>query len=392
MNTVIAKASYLFRECPFPVYIYVLKQKDFYQVISGQYEKMPVPKSMTGYLENKDIYFQSFKKGENFMTFYFMRIAVDDSDVVIMINSDKHRKYLNTIATSFTNLMKESEESVAILRKSRMKMMKLIDGLKMPLFSVNGEYLIVNANKALADFLGITNIPSIINKKCYEVVHGRQDPCPFCRMAELLSGEHIGSQNIKLDKEGKTLHYEHHMFPVFDHSGELNEFGEFMIDITENFQLVTSIEKYKERVKNFQKAEVDNMNELGELKKAYKDLETNYDEVFLKNRKMSKALEKLFSDDNVNELIRLRQENRDVKNKLLRSATALKNFQNTLEMQHERYNELSKKTVYQMERLINSVNKKAVINESDLGTLLKMVTDEIKSIRKNLKIDPPPTE
>lgn len=271
-------------------------------------------------------------------------------------------------------------------------MMKLLDGLKMPLFSITPNYEILNVNKALADFLGITNIPSIINKKCYEVVHGRKEPCPFCRMAEIIAGESVGSQNIKMEKDGSVRHFEHHMFPVYDQTGELNEFGEFMLDITENFQLVESVEKYKERVKSFQKAEVDKMNEMGELKKAYKDLEKNYDEVFLKNRKMSKALEKLFSDDNVNELIRLRQENRDVKNKLVRSATALKNFQHTLESQNERYNELSKKTVYQMERLINSVNKKATVNDNDLATLLKMVTDEIKTIRKNLKITPPPTD
>ena len=153
--------------------------------------------------------------------------------------------------------------------------------------------------------------------------------------------------------------------------------------------MVESIEKFKERVKSFQKAEVDKMNEMGELKRAYKDLEKNYDEVFLKNRKMTKALEKLFSDNNVNELIRLRQENRDTKNKLIRSATALKNFQNSLEIQQEKYNELSKKTVFQLERLINSINKKSVVTDKEIGTLLKMVTDEIKSIRKHLKIEPP---
>lgn len=392
MNTVIMKASYLFRECPFPVYVYVMPQKDFFQVVSGQYEKMPVPESMIHYLDNDQVFFQSFQKGNNFMTFYFMRISIDGCNVVIMINSDKNRNHLNAIANSFYSIMEEAEESVSVLRKSRTKMIKLLDGLKMPLFSVTEDYLIVNANKALADFIGVTSIPNIINKKCYEVIHGRETPCSFCRMAEIHAGEVTGSQNIKLESNGKAQHFEHHMFPVFDRSGDLNEYGEFMIDITENFQMVESIERYKERVKNFQKAEVDNMNEMGELKRAYKDLENNYDEVFLKNRKMSKALEKLFSDDTVNELIKLRQENRDIKNKLVRSATALKNFQNTLEIQHERYNELSKKTVYQMERLINSVNKKAVINESDLGTLLKMVTDEIKTIRKNLKISPPPTE
>ena len=379
----------LLHECAFPVYLYIPSTSDFYQIISGQHEKMPVPQTMLHYLNDKDTYFQSFKKGDNLMTFYFLRLEHEGLETVLMINSDKHRKHLNTIARSFYKILDDSEESVKILRRSRAKMMKLIDGLKSPLFSVSSDYLIVNANKELANFLGIDNIPAIMNKKCYEVIHGRTEPCPFCRMAEIIAGEDVGSQNIKIERGSDTLHFEHHMFPVFDQTGELNEFGEFMIDITENFQMVQSIEKYKERVKNFQKAEVDKMNEMGDLKRAYKDLEKNYDEVFLKNRKMSKALEKLFADDNINELIRLRQENKDVKNKLVRSATALKNFQNTLELQHERYNELSKKTVYQLERLINTVNKKSVVTDKELGTLLKMMTDEIRSVRKHLKIEPP---
>lgn len=389
MNSIISKVSILLKECAFPIYLYLPESNEFYQLVSGQHEKIPAPQTMVQYLDKDDVFFQSFKKGENLMAFYFLRFVTDGRKAVVMINSDKNRKNINSVAASFYSLLLETEESVTVLRKSRMKMMKLLDGLKMPLFSVSSEYLIINVNKELANFLEITNIPSIMGKKCYEVIHGRKEPCAFCRMAEIIAGETVNSQNIQIEKQGKTFHFEHHMFPVYDQTGELNEFGEFMLDITENMQNLDSIEKFKERVKNFQRAEVDKMNEMGELKRAYKDLEKNYDEVFLKNRKMTKALEKLLSDNNVNELIRLRQENRDTKNKLVRSATALKNFQNSLEIQQEKYNELSKKTVFQLERLINSVNKKTVINDNEIGTLLKMVTEEIKSIRKHLKIEPP---
>ncbi len=390
MNSLISRVSVMFRDCSFPVYVYLPDQGAFYQVVAGQHEKVPVPVTMRSYLDSDETFFQSFKKGETMMSFYFLRSVHEGERVVIMINSDKNRKHLNAVARSFYGVMEEAQESVRVLRHSRMKMMKLLDGLKMPLFSVSSDYLIINANKALADFLGTTNIPQIIGKKCYEVIHGRSEPCSFCRMAEIIAGENVGSQNIRIDKENETQHFEHHMFPVYDQAGELNEFGEFMFDITENFHLVQSIEKYKERVKTFQKAEVDKMNEIGDLKKAYKDLEKNYDEVFLKNRKMSKALEKLFADDNINELLKLRQENKDIKNKLVRSATALKNFQSTLELQQEKYNDLSKRTVYQLERLINTVNKKSVVTDKELGTLLKMVTDEIKSVRRHLKLEAPP--
>jgi PAS domain-containing protein len=390
MNLTFSKIAPVFKDCNFPVYIYQPEKSDFCQVIAGNIEKMPPPANMLEYLEDDNVFFKSFKKGDSFMAFYFLRLEIDDTKIIIMLNSDKERKAVNAIANSFHSTISESFESVRILRRSRQKMLKLLDGLIMPLFSISPDYEILNVNKELADFMGETNIPSIMGKKCYEVIHGRSEPCEFCRMKEIIDGEHVNAQNIKLERDGKTLHFEHHMFPIYDNTGEMNEVGEFMIDVTENYQMIASIEKYKQKVKKIQRAEVDKMNEIGELKKAYKDLESNYDEMFTKNRKMSKALERLLAEDNVNELIRLRQENREVKNKLVRSATALKNFQNNLDAQQEKYTDLSKKTVYQLERLINTMNKKSTISDTEMVKLLKMVTDDVKDLRNTLKITLPP--
>ncbi len=209
-------------------------------------------------------------------------------------------------------------------------------------------------------------------------------------MGEIINGEEIGGQTIELDINGKHYHFEHHMFPIYSSTGEMDEIGEFMIDVTENYQNLEHIEKYKEKVKSIQKAEVDKMNEIGELKRAYKDLSKNYDDMFSKNKKMSKALSSLMENNNVNELVKMRQETREVKSKLIRSATALKNFQTALDMQHDKYTELSKKTVYQLERLINTVNKKSMLTDNDVKIILKTVTEDIKELRTTLKVTPPP--
>ena len=265
-------------------------------------------------------------------------------------------------------------------------MMKLLDGLVMPLFSITPEYEVKNVNKELAELIGISNIPSILNQKCYEVVHGRTEPCEFCRMQEIVNGEHTGGQVIELDFEGKHYFFEHHMFPIYAQTGEMDEIGEFMIDVSENYKNLESIEQYKEKVKSIQKAEVDKMNEIGELKRAYKDLSANYDDMYSKNKKMSRALERLMADNNVNELVKMRQDSRDVKNKLIRSATALKNFQHALELQQQKYAELSKKTVYQLERLINTVNNKSMITDNDVKVILKTVIEDMREIKKNLNL------
>lgn len=400
MDDFINSIAPLFESCNFPVYIFLPGSGEFYQLISDQAEKKPVPANMKEHLLDDSVYYQSFKKGDSFMYFYFIRLRSGDDKFVVMINADKERKTLNSTAESMFNKLKELEtamqkelndanESVQILRRSRQKMMKLVDGLVMPLFSVSPDFTVINVNKELAELIGESSIPSILNKKCYEVIHGRTEPCTFCRMKEISDGEETNGQTIELDFNGKHYVFEHHMFPIFAQTGEMDEVGEFMIDVTENYRNLAHIENYKEKVKTFQKAEVDKMNEIGELKKAYKELERSYDDMYNKNRKMSKAIERLMEDNNVNELIRIRQEARDVKNKLIRSATALKNFQQTLDMQQEKYSELSKKTVYQMERLINTVNKKSMLNDNDLKIILKTVTEDVKELRKQLKIPAP---
>lgn len=400
MENFIDTIAPLFAECNFPVYLYLPEEEKFYQLISDQPEEKPVPANMKEHLNNDHVFYQSFKKGDTFMYFYFTRLTLMGIKFVVMINADKERKNLNMVTSSAFDKLKEFEaeiqqeleeanESVQILRRSRQKMLKLLDGLVMPLFSVSPDFNVLNVNKELAELIGVPNIPTILNKKCYEVIHGRTEPCTFCRMNEIIAGEHVNQQNIELDFSGKHFNFKHHMFPIYSQTGEMDEVGEFMIDVTENYKNLESIEKYKERVKSIQRAEVDKMNKIDELKKAYKELERNYDDMYSKNRKMSKALERLMEDNNVNELVRLRQEARDVKNKLIRSATALKNFQQTLDVQNEKYTELSKKTIYQLERLINTVNKKHVVNDNDLKIVLKTVTETIKEIRTNLKIPAP---
>lgn len=178
MDTAISKKiAQLFSECNFPVYIYLPGSSEFYQVISDQPEPKPVPANMREHLNDDSIYFQSFKKkGDTFMYFYFLRLGINDEKFVVMLNSDKDRNNLNSISYSMYQQLKEMEtelqeeldeanESVQILRKSRQKMLKLLDGLVMPLFSITPEYNVLNVNKELSELIDESHIPSILNKK-----------------------------------------------------------------------------------------------------------------------------------------------------------------------------------------------------------------------------------
>jgi len=60
MNSLISRVSVMFRDCSFPVYVYLPDQGAFYQVVAGQHEKVPVPVTMRSYLDSDETFFQSF--------------------------------------------------------------------------------------------------------------------------------------------------------------------------------------------------------------------------------------------------------------------------------------------------------------------------------------------
>jgi hypothetical protein len=86
----------------------------------------------------------------------------------------------------------------------------------------------------------------------------------------------------------------------------------------------------------------------------------------------------------MNELLKTRNENAELRNKLTRAASALRNYQVNLDESKLRYTELNKKTIYQLERLINVINNKNTLKQPDIEQSLTFVTNEIARVKKEM--------
>ena len=78
---------------------------------------------------------------------------------------------------------KQAEEA---LRRERDNLTNILEAMKDPVYIVGQAYDVEYANQALLSTFGLAE-----GKKCYELFHGRQEPCTFCRIEDVVSGETV---------------------------------------------------------------------------------------------------------------------------------------------------------------------------------------------------------
>jgi len=297
-------------------------------------------------------------------------------------NDEKINSLENDIEEKSAKLF-ELEDDVHVLRASRIKMLQMLDGLTTPLVSVTKDYIVNNVNKSAGKITGTTDLAGMVGTACHRAVFGYDEKCPWCKKDEVLESGKPEIQEITLGTVSKTQ-YEHVMFPIEDRDGKIVEVGELLIDITNQYKLKESIEKAKEQINRYKRQKLEDINHMEEMKKLYKELGKNYELIHGKYVKATKAMETLTSQDSVNELIRLRTEIKEYRVKLSRAGNSIKNYKQSLSDSNIKYNELNKKTIYQIERLINVLSNKKAIRDEDTAGAIAFMNSELTRLRKEL--------
>ncbi|MBZ4672950.1 MAG: hypothetical protein JG762_1180 [Deferribacteraceae bacterium] len=278
------------------------------------------------------------------------------------------------------------EESVKVLRNSRQKMLKLIDGLNIPLFSIDLNYELLNVNRSVSHFTGEKDLPKFIGSKCYRLIFKNDDICQWCKASEVMETKKSVCQHITIEKEGKKFVYEHTMYPIFDNNGDVIEFGEYLSDISEQYNLIENLKKSKEQIIKISKEKIESINEISSLRAEYEKLVAAYEESQTKVNKLSLALQKVLEQSTVNEVLRLKSENKDLRLKIDRLENAVENYKKAKNDESGRLAEAIKKSVYSLDRLINMVDKRKKIEDKDLKNIHEFVVNEIRMLKKIIDI------
>ncbi|MCX8083429.1 MAG: hypothetical protein N3C60_00700 [Calditerrivibrio sp.] len=416
------------------IFLYQLDEEKFKYYTNGKFTETPIPDFIKKYLLNEKVSLYFFRKNKDIITFYFFRIEIQNKRYVLIVQDNREGKYLNKfIATIFDNLIelkneivqtnkeidflrdelsicekelatreqeksrleetlasKESlieslEESVNILKKSRQKMLKLIDGFNLPFFSMDLHYDINNVNLAAGKFAGETNLPRLVGGKCFKMIYNLSDKCPWCKIDQIRAEKNCIKQHITIERDGEKYTYEQNMFPIFDQEGNLIEVGEYIHDITEQYQLIDSLRKSEIELSEISKKNIENINEISSLKKAYEELLDAYDKAKTKISKMTNVLNTIMQQDTVNELLRLRAEKKELEIKLSKALTTIKNYAKRYEEQAIKQNETAKKTFYSIERLFNIINNKKRIEDEEIKKVFDFLSGQILYIKNMLE-------
>lgn len=412
------------------LFVFEVKTEKFYHIENGDLETLSIPETIKDNLYKEDVSVSFFRKNSKILIFYFLRVYFDNTKLVFVIQDDSKRNKISSVLkgliefssislTDLNQIEKEVEllreelsecekevtflddkrikheeeissknleidslsESVNVLRYSREKMLKLIDGLNSPLFSMDMEYELVNINKAVGDFVDNDNLPQFIGCKCYKMIFNFDGPCDWCPVEKVLESKQNHKQHIHVESGEKEYTLEQVIYPIFDTEGNIVEVGEFLNDITEQYTLVKSLEKSQEKVKKISKDRINSLHEVNSIKKEYNDLYAEYEKIQASNKKLSKTLEKILEQDSTKELLQLRSENKDLRTKVGQLRDSINNYKELTEQDSGRVNDLTKRSLFAIERMTNIINNRKKIEDKDLKNIFNFINGQIDYLK-----------
>jgi DNA repair exonuclease SbcCD ATPase subunit len=250
---------------------------------------------------------------------------------------------------------------------------------------VDLNYELLNVNKSVSDFTGEKDLPKFIGSKCFKLVFNNESICEWCRVNDVIEKKKSICQHIKINKDGKELVYEHTMYPIFDENGEVIEIGEYLNDITEQYNLVENLKKSREQIHKISREKIQSINEISSLRAEYNSLLEMYEEAQSKIQKLSIALQKVLEQSTVNEVLKLKSENKNLKSRIDRLENSVENYKKLIDNENSKLSESIVKSVYSLERLINMVDKKKKIEDKDLKNIHDFLNNEVNLLKKYIK-------
>ena len=109
---------------------------------------------------------------------------------------------------------------------------------------IDRDYNIENINEIGLKLLG-TSKAEVIGQKCYQVIHGAENPAEFCPFKETLETKQVESTDRYEERFGK--YYSIKSYPIFDENGEIIKFVDLMRDITEQKRIEDELKAAEEK-------------------------------------------------------------------------------------------------------------------------------------------------
>ncbi len=248
----------------------VKNEQDFITRAPWGYSPKKQPDGSLSSMKAKEEIQKAMEKGISNFRWAHRRLNGEDFFATVSLTKIKlENKYLlQVIIRDITKEVKQEEE----IKKQNNLLNKVINSFPYPFYVIDSNtYEIKTANNA-----GGSGMPSVINKKCFEVSHRRKrpcrghHPCPLEIIKETKKSKIV--EHIHFDKKGEKRSVEVHGYPVFDEKGEVAEVIEYSIDITDKKQKEGELKKHLKDLEKVNSLMINRELKMIELKEEIKKL------------------------------------------------------------------------------------------------------------------------
>jgi len=164
------------------------------------------------------------------------------------------QQLLNAMATALANathnmrLIQQLKLANADLEASKWELLRsrntlraLFDNIPSSFYIIDRRYSLIAINMSRADRAN-SKPPLMVGKKCYQILFGRSEPCPGCRVTETLFG---GQSTNRMDRSwvnnDQFMEWDINTYPIYDASNEPVQAILVEQDVTEKRRLEASL-------------------------------------------------------------------------------------------------------------------------------------------------------
>jgi len=133
------------------------------------------------------------------------------------------------------------EVSRSQLLKSRNTLRALFDSIPASFYIIDNKYNLIAINYARAHKAN-REPKMLVGRRCYQMLYGRDDPCPDCRVLETLFGGKSTSRTKRLwQADGDTQEWEISTYPIYGNEDQVVQAILLEQDVTEKRKLESTL-------------------------------------------------------------------------------------------------------------------------------------------------------
>ncbi len=141
------------------------------------------------------------------------------------------------------------------LKEAHGQLRSIFDAAPMAIHFLDRNYKLVDVSEKYLSRFGNKTRAQVVGRKCYEVFHGRRDPCPNCLISKVVaSGRTMSCFSTQGKNAASSRYNKMYCAPVKDADAQIRGIAVFLVDITDLKHMEKELKAAKEEAETASQA------------------------------------------------------------------------------------------------------------------------------------------